>query len=101
MPSVARMAVPALILALFSGCAHRVSLVSHPVGAYVTVGETRAGVAPVELEIPAFGGRRVSIQRTDYRPLDLRLPLLPPREVEVRLVREHGGAGSWDPEDID
>lgn len=98
---VARIVVAALIVTVSAGCARRVSLVSHPVGAYVTVGEARAGVAPVDLDLPTIGGRRVSVQRTDYRTLDLRLPLFPPRAIEVRLVREHGGAGSWEPEDVE
>lgn len=106
MSAVARFAVSVpigvvLVLALAGGCVHRVTLVSHPAAAYVTVGETRAGVAPVELEVPLFGERRVSVQRSGFRTVDLRLPFLPPREIEVRLVPEHGGAGSWDPEDID
>ncbi|MES2643771.1 MAG: PEGA domain-containing protein [Myxococcota bacterium] len=102
MPVVARLVVLALAsLSLGVGCTHRVALLSDPVGAYVTMGETRVGVAPVEIVVPAFGGRVVSVQRTGYRTVELKLPLLPPREVEVRLVPEHGGAGSWDPEDID
>lgn len=101
MPRDVRLVIPLLVaLVLGMGCRGHVTLVAHPVGAYVTAGKTRVGVAPVDLPVPLIGGRRATVERTGYRTVNLRLTMVPPRKIEVRLVPEHGGAGTWDPDDI-
>ena len=103
MPRVARLLLsPAVLVALCgplsAGCAH-VALTSSPPGATVTVAGVRRGVTPLDLPVPVVGGRRVRVELNGYRPLDVRLGVVPPRALELRLVEEHGAAGSWDPED--
>ncbi|MDP2317706.1 MAG: PEGA domain-containing protein [Pseudomonadota bacterium] len=102
-PSVVASARVGLVLGMLGlggGCMHKVPLSCDPAGAYVSVAGERVGVAPLDLPVRAFGPRRVTVERTGYRTLEFRLPLLPPRAIEVRLVPEHGGAGTWKPEDV-
>lgn len=86
-----------LAVALGAGCVHQVVLESHPIGAYVSVGETRVGVTPLDVPIRTFGPHEVTVELVGYRTLPLHFGLIPPRRLEVRLVPEHGGAGTWDP----
>lgn len=89
----------AVLAATLAGCAHRVAVTSAPAGAYVTLGDERVGTTPLELAVPLIGPRVVRAELTGYRPLEVRLGFVPRRALELRLVREHGAAGTWDPED--
>lgn len=83
-----------------AGCAHRVALTSAPAGAAVTLGGERVGVTPMELAVHWVGPRVLRVELSGYRPLEVRLGLFPRRAVELRLVREHGGAGTWTPDQV-
>jgi hypothetical protein len=97
-----RALAPSLVASTFlaTGCAHHVALTSAPAGAYVSLGGERVGVTPLELRVPLVGTRALHIEMVGYRPLDLTLPATPPSAIELLLVREHGGAGTWSPDDI-
>ncbi len=96
----------ALVLALLAaapavaGCAHRVAVTSDPAGAYVSLGGERVGVTPAELAVPFVGPRVLRVELTGYRPLEVRLAAIPARSVELRLVPDHGAAGTWEPGDV-
>lgn len=119
--ALALLALPAL-----AGCVHRVEVTTVPAGAVVYQDGQRLGPAPVVVEVHPFQAarrRHVSATLPGYRDLDVRLPLsagtwgfaadvvtlrwgraLGRRahsSCELRLVPEHGGVGTWDPEDVD
>jgi hypothetical protein len=83
---------------LLAGCAHKVALTSVPAGAVVSLGGKRIGTTPLTVPIRFLGSRAVRIETVGYRPLDIRVGTA--RQVEVRLVPEHGAAGTWDPSDL-
>lgn len=102
------MALRALALAallLPSACAHRVVVATAPAGALVVEGDRRLGVTPVEIRVrPSLRARRVVVELAGYRPMETKLAWRPFRRRstrELRLVEEHGGVGTWDPEDAD
>ena len=87
-----------------SGCTHRALITSDPPGAQVRIGREYIGVTPVE----------VSVSRVPWSDNTVRV-VLPGRrwmEVEVNrwkrksshevsLVRKHGRAGTWTPEEAE
>lgn len=111
-----------LLAALVSGCVHRIELITSPVGASVSMGNKRLPSAPTVLKIRPFQKRDVTVQIAGYRPFRLRLRadagtsgflgelvtlrwfrmlgLRTHSSYEVRLIPEHGGAGTWTPEDV-
>ena len=115
--------IPAMWTALLLlGCVHRVPIQSLPAGATVTWNGEEVGRAPVEVEVRPFRPRELEVTLPGYRPAVLRLSrtgpmsfvaeavtlrwfratgLVPWHTVEVTLVREHGGIGTWDAEDLE
>ena len=86
------------LAALGAGCApYRLPVVTHPVGASVSVDTKHVGVAPMDAPVPLLGRTDVLVELSGYRPLHARLGLFRPRAIELLLVPEHGGAGTWDP----
>lgn len=88
---------------LLLACAHRVTIVSNPPAATVaSEGDTR-GVTPLTLTIKPYRPQTVIVRHPGYRPIAITLRRglrIHPRTVEVRLVEEHGGVGTWEPEDV-
>lgn len=113
-----------VVLGLGAACAHRVEIHSEPPGATIKVGRKVVGPAPQQVRFLWWPGRpmRVRVEKRGYRPLVIeasdtvhlrnfigefftfrykRLVGLTPRAtVEVLLVREHGPAGTWTPDDV-
>lgn len=110
---------------LASSCAHRITVVSEPVGADVVLRGRELGPTPVEvvlwtnpfvrpratLSFPGYRRVRVDLSR-NRRPLRRFRELLVLRwrrafalvsvaEHEVLMVPNHGPAGTWTPEDVD
>jgi hypothetical protein len=115
---------------LLLGCVHRVDVVSVPSGATVAwldrAGQPMPDLpeqpVPAQLRLRPFGPRRVRVSLPDHRTVDVAFSpglvswefvtdvLLarpdrlwgraPARVVEVRLVEEHGGVGTWAPGDV-
>jgi len=91
-------AAVALIAAIAPGClVHRLPIIAAPVGASVSVNGTRVGVAPMDAPVPLVGPTILLLELSGYRPVPVRLGFFRPHGVEVLLVPEHGGAGTWDP----
>ena len=122
--------VRAALLGLFigyAGCAHRVALISDPIGAQVKVNHKSYGTTPVEVVLWSFPFSwkqpRARLTFPGYRPVTLDLSvdrrplkrvvelltlrwrkafaLIPASDHEVQMIQRHGPVGSWDPDDID
>lgn len=112
-----------LALLLGSGCAYRVSLASLPSGAQVTLpdGSTIATPSETTLRWKPFSKQEITVRAVGYRPLTIDLrrsevrlsryirdALFRPRtwrgeprgEIELVLVPEHGGAGTWTADEV-
>lgn len=112
-----------LLLGLASaGCAHRVVVVTEPPGALIRWnGEILPAERP-ELKVGPFGPRLLEVEEAGYRAYAGRLSGHGPvrfvaqalglrwltmsgavrdGEVRVTLLREHGGVGTWNPEDLE
>lgn len=111
-----------LAVLLTTGCVHRVTVVTEPPGALVRWnGEILPPEQP-ELRVGPFGPRELEVEEVGYRPYHGRLTGHGPlrflvqavglrwlamtgaaRESEVRvtLLREHGGIGTWNPDDLE
>jgi hypothetical protein len=113
-----------LVALLATGCVYHLRVESHPAGAVMTVGEDDVYVLPTDLYLKwkPFRGPRARFEAPGYRPLDLKLSrrhlhetdfvtdvVLNPQEafgdeprrvLEVRLVPEHGPAGTWTESDV-
>ncbi len=107
-----------MILAMILACVHKVQVTSAPEGAMVRYGGRDVGVTPVVLDVRPFGARRVEARLLGYRPFVTKLPLgmtttrfvgdalllrpyqglglAPAATLELRLVKEHGGVGTWE-----
>jgi len=110
-------------LALSVGCVHRATIRSVPSGAEVRVGKQVVGTTPVRLtrvvvpwvripvrvSMPGYRTFRFRLDR-DIGPiralgelLTLRVPRLlglrDRRVHEIMLIRHHGAAGTWTPEE--
>lgn len=83
-----------LLLALFA-CVHPVAVRSDPAGAYVSMDGVRVGVTPYTIEVKRR--QSVTVEMVGYRPLSFWVGPATPPAVEVRLIPEHGGAGTWEP----
>jgi hypothetical protein len=83
------------VLLLLVGCAHTVSLTSDPVGAFVTVDGARVGVTPYDVVVRKRG--TVTVEMVGYRPISFPVGPRTHRFVDLRLIPEHGGAGTWEP----
>ncbi len=120
---------PVALAAFLVACVHRVDVVTAPEGARVVVVDRRgrvvpgapAGVGPTSVELRPFGARRVEVSLPEHRTVTVTLPLrlvtwgwvadtltlrwrrafgiVPAAIVEVRLVEDHGGVGTWAPEE--
>ena len=113
--------VTPILLAI--ACMHHVQLESTPVGADVYLGEEHIGNTPMTMTMWWFPGRKlpVELRLNGYRNLPVRLDrgistqgvlvelllfryrTLLGREVRsthrFQLIREHGPAGTWSPND--
>jgi len=91
-------------LLLSFGCGHRVLVSSDPPGAEVMVGRRSYGVTPVEVKISPlpWRTREIKVRAPGRRTVTFKVPRWRFRsEHEVVLVRRHGRAGSWAPEDAE
>ena len=94
----------ALLLSFGLGCGHRVLVSSDPPGAEVMVGRRSYGVTPVEVKISPlpWRTREIKVRAPGRRTVTFKVPRWRFRsEHEVVLVRRHGRAGSWAPEDAE
>lgn len=118
---------PALLLPLalaLTGCAHRVLLKTDPAGARVSVNGEPMGFAPttvqvlwvpfkpleMQVELPGYRTVTLDLQK-DLGPIRLLTEVARPwrwdrwwggearRQHEILLIRYHGRAGTWTPED--
>lgn len=106
---------------LLLGCVHRVTITTLPEGANLYRAGTHVGQAPATVAIRPFGATGVEARLPGYREattslrgvgtmsfvaefLTLRwgraLGLRPRADVEIRLVPDHGPAGTWSPDDV-
>jgi hypothetical protein len=104
-----QMKLPVWLLLLFAaltGCRHRVTVVSDPLGAAVSHGRVSLGTTPTEVVLwkAPFLRYRVRVGHSGYRAVEVDLarglrPWRARRQHEVILVREHGPSGTWDAEE--
>jgi hypothetical protein len=112
------------LMLLVAGCGHRTLITSEPPGAEVRFKGRTVGNTPLELRTVWFPGTRASFQvrMPGHRPATIRLrddvsvwklfgELLTPWHIprwwngqvrvrhEIVMVRRHGRAGTWRPED--
>lgn len=91
-------------LLVLVACAHRVTLVSNPPAATIHRDGERVGVTPVEIEVRPFHPAKVVARHPGHRPLTVTVRAglrLRPHTVELRLVEEHAGVGTWAAEDVE
>jgi hypothetical protein len=110
-----------LVSLLLSGCMHKVELTSVPAGATITVGKHQLAPAQKVVRVGWFQRRDVTVSLAGYRTLKFKLRpgvnfgdyfgelitihwarmvgYTTHSTYEIRLVPEHGGAGTWSPED--
>lgn len=98
----------ALATAPLSGCLRHVTIVSDPPGASVTRGGQEIGTTPLQLTVwpVPFLAQPVRVGLAGYRgqevPLGRNLGLFRRRTTHrVLLIKGHGGAGTWTPEDAE
>ena len=106
------------MLALLFACAHLVEVRTAPEGAELRYGGEPVGPAPVTLRVRPFGPRALEANFAGYRTLSTELPLswttsrfvgdallLRPLQglgirrsgvLELMLVPEHEGVGTWE-----
>jgi len=113
-----------MAVALAPGCAHRVAIVSEPLGAQVRRDGELVGSTPSELVVWSMPFTRPTAKLTmpGYRPMEVALhkdrkpmrrfwefltlrwrkafALSPTGLHEVLMVERHGPAGTWTPEDV-
>lgn len=110
-----------LLLLALAGCVHTIPVRSFPDGATVSVGGAAPTRVPTEVAVRPFGPKVIVVSLPGYRSATVHLSrtgplsfvwdavtfrfgrmvgLTPYREVEIRLLREHGGMGTWDPQDL-
>lgn len=106
---------------LLLGCVHRVEVTTVPTGANLYRAGAHVGEAPGTVAIRPFASTRIEARLPGYRTattslrgvgtfsflaelITLRwgraLGLRPRAAVEIRLMPEHGPAGTWAPEDV-
>lgn len=85
------------ITLLAAGCAHPVEIVSVPAGASVLRGEEALGTTPITLDVAS--PQSVTARLPGHRDLTVKVRRRD-RHVELRLMPEHGGVGTWDPDDV-
>ena len=120
---------PLALAALLVACVHRVDVVTAPEGARVALvdraGRVVRGdptrVGPTHVELRPCGPRRLEVSLPEHRTLTVTLPLrlvtwgwvtdaltlrwrrsfgvVPAAIVEVRLIEDHGGVGTWTPDE--
>jgi hypothetical protein len=120
---------PLALVALLVACVHRVDVVTAPEGARVALVDRAgrvvpgdlARVGPARVELRPFGARRLEVSLPEYRTVTVTLPLrlvtwgwvtdtltlrwrravglVPAAIVELRLVEDHGGVGTWTPDE--
>jgi len=95
----------ALAMALASlGCRHRALITSDPPGAQVRVGRQYVGVTPVEVRVSRmpWAENTVRVNLPGRRWMEIELNRRKRKSThEVFLVRKHGRAGTWSPEDAE
>ncbi len=94
----------AAALSGWTGCRHKAVITSDPPGAEVRVAGRYVGVTPIEVRVsrmPWVNNRvRVSLQGRRWTEVSLSR-WKRKSEHEVLLVRRHGRAGTWTPEDAE
>lgn len=111
-----------LLSLLLPACVHRVTVVTEPPGALVRWNGEPLPAEQMELRVGPFGPRVLEVEEVGYRPYVGRLSGHGPlrfviqalglrwlamtgaardAEVRVTLLREHGGVGTWNPEDLE
>ena len=86
------------------GCTHKAVITSDPPGARVQVGGDFVGVTPYEVEISRMPwvSNKVRVSLQGRRWTEFKLSRWKRKsEHEVLLVRRHGRAGTWTPEDAE
>lgn len=103
-PRPAPLALALTLLAAAAGCTHKVQVLSDPPGAEVVIGRKSMGVTPVQLEIKPWklGTREVKVKAPGRRATTFKVPLFKRKSThELVLVRKHGPAGTWEPDDAE
>lgn len=87
-----------------SGCAHRALITSDPPGAQVRIGREYVGVTPVEVRVSRVPWSdntvRVSLPGRRWMEVDVNR-WKRKSSHEVLLVRKHGRAGTWTPDEAE
>ena len=86
------------------GCTHKAVITSDPPGARVQVGGEFVGVTPYEVKISRMPwvSNKVRVSLQGRRWTELKLSRWKRKsEHQVLLVRRHGRAGTWTPEDAE
>jgi len=87
-----------------SGCRHRAVITSDPPGAEVRLGRQYLGVTPIEVKVGRWPWSKntVRVSAPGRRWTEVEVNRLKRKsEHEVLLVRKHGRAGTWTPEEAE
>lgn len=101
--SPVRIALLGVALSTF-GCRHRALIASDPPGAQVRIGRQYIGVTPVEVRVSRmpWSDNTVRVNLPGRRWMEVEVNRWKRKSShEVLLVRQHGRAGTWTPEDAE
>ena len=87
-----------------SGCTHRALITSDPPGAQVRIGREYVGVTPVEVQVSRvpWSDNTVRVNLPGRRWMEVEVNRWSRKSShEVLLVRKHGRAGTWTPEEAE
>ena len=90
------------LVGLGAGCKHRAVITSNPPGAEVRVDGRYVGVTPVEVAVSRmpWASNKVRVKLRGRRWTEVELSRWKRKsEHEVLLVRKHGRAGTWTPDE--
>lgn len=93
-----------LLFLLLPACVHQVTILSDPAGAQVQLGRTAAGVTPTVVEVSPWPweSRVIKVRAPGRRTVEFKVPRWRRSSThEVVLIRRHGPAGTWTPEDAE
>lgn len=86
------------------GCTHRAVITSDPPGAQVRVGRQYVGVTPIEVSVSRvpWSENTVRVTLPNRRWMEVEVNRWKRKSShEVLLVRKHGRAGTWTPEEAE